>query len=207
MVSPLQRQRHAFGPLGAGRFGFSGGGRGGSSPAGRRAGPDVTFPPNVPESGNVKSVLTTQKNGAYTDGELEPALIQALGKHYLGLLMGSDFVPPTPPGGTYLVNLDSRSGGGTHWGILRRSAQFPRRWIWNDSLGLMPPKPITHSVRTRFSGTPPARHEVYANDAADQRITNTKDALCGPRAVIFAQEMAANPKKDFARFLQLSKDW
>lgn len=148
-------------------------------------------------------MLFTQKNGPYSTDEIEPVLRQYLrGKNnsYQGLLMGSDSVPAdTPPGGTFLVNLDSRSGGGTHWGILRRSAQHPSKFVWIDSLGLMPPRPLTHSIR-RTGRT------IVANDAPEQRITNAKDALCGPRAAIFVQRLAAKPEKDFDTFMGIARD-
>lgn len=146
-------------------------------------------------------MLYNQKNGPYSTDEIEPVLREVLrgaGNSYQGLLMGSDSVPATPPGGTYLINLDSRSGGGTHWGILRRSVQRPSTYLWLDSLGLMPPRPITHSVWG--SGL-----TIIANDAGDQRITNAKDALCGPRAAIYAEALAAEPKKDYATFMRICR--
>lgn len=155
----------------------------------------------MPSAGE-KSLFFNQHDGPYTDREIAPVIAATMRRgpgRYRGLLMGSQAVPAASPGDTFLVNLDSASGSGTHWGILRRSVQKPSTFLWLDSLGLMPPRPITASIRK-------AGLQVEANDGAEQAIRRQSDALCGPRAAIFARRLAADPKKDYQAFLDISRD-
>ena len=151
-----------------------------------------------------RRLLFHQHNGPYTDAEIMPVIAETFrstrgaGK-FRGLHMGSAALPALAPGDTLLVNLDSAGGPGTHWGVLRRSIENPKKVIWIDSLGLMPPRPITHSARKQGLS-------IVANDGAEQDIAAAQDALCGPRAALFIKRLVAEPKKDFQAFLDLARD-
>lgn len=148
-----------------------------------------------------RSLFVDQHTGPYTDKELVPVLKKHLGEKFKGVIMGDQGarLRPLQPGNTWLVNLDSSDGGGTHWGISRVSTQRPGLVLWWDSLGFMPPRSITHGVRAQGN-------EIIASDARVQVIDQPNDALCGPRAVQAALMLAEDPKKDLQTFLDIVRD-
>ena len=61
----------------------------------------------------------------------------------------------------------------------------------------MPPTPLSGQIGTSH---------ILANDGAEQRMDQPQDALCGPRAVITASQLARAGKNDKTAFLRMVRD-
>lgn len=105
---------------------------------------------------------------------------------FSGVLMGdlAAVKPKLRPGLSYLVNIDSTGGRGTHWTALRLSDCAARLALYVDPAGFPPPMAITHHLRDNG-------YETLFSDVRNQREAN--DASCGQRACIALRDLAAAP--------------
>lgn len=127
------------------------------------------------------------KNGPTALAELEHWCSQHV-PGYVGYVSGSgcNLHDSIRPGASFLVNIDSSHGIGTHWTALRISTTASKIALYVDSMGYPPPRPVTELLRANG-------YEVLYSDARNQRADEPLDATCGQRACLALHAMANSP--------------
>lgn len=114
---------------------------------------------------------------------------------FVGMWMGDEKIEDIKCGGAYLINLDSKKGGGTHWTGLYIT-EDGKDGLFFDPIGLWPTASITKSLKEKGVN-------LISSDSRHQNPKDTDDQTCGQRTCIALYQMvhSPDPKKYFMNCL------